>query len=56
AAARVSSLLFLVPPAAALIAWPLFGETLGPLSIFGMALAVIGVALINFGVNRPGGR
>ncbi len=55
AAARVSSLLFLVPPAAALIAWPLFGETLGPLSIFGMALAVIGVALINFGVNRPGG-
>jgi drug/metabolite transporter (DMT)-like permease len=56
AAARVSSLLFLVPPSTALIAWPLFGETLGPLSILGMALAVIGVALINFRFSPPGGR
>ena len=56
AAARVSSLLFLVPPSTALIAWPLFGETLGALSILGMALAVIGVALINFRFSLPGGR
>jgi drug/metabolite transporter (DMT)-like permease len=47
AATRVSSLLFLVPPSTALIAWPLFGETLGAISIAGMALAVAGVALIN---------
>ena len=32
AAARVSSLFFLVPPTTALIAWPLFGERLGPAS------------------------
>lgn len=56
AAARVSSLLFLVPPSAALMAWPLFGETLGPISILGMALAVIGVALINLRVSQPGDR
>ncbi|MDP6588591.1 MAG: DMT family transporter [Alphaproteobacteria bacterium] len=48
AAARVSSLFFLVPPTTALIAWPLFGETLGAISIAGMVLAVTGVALINW--------
>lgn len=30
AASQVASLFFLVPPCTALIAWPLFGETLGP--------------------------
>ena len=45
AASRVSSLFFLVPPCTALIAWPLFGETLGPTALFGMALTVGGVAL-----------
>jgi drug/metabolite transporter (DMT)-like permease len=53
AAARVSSLLFLVPPSTALIAWPLFGETLGVPSIIGMALAVAGVALINWRAAQP---
>jgi drug/metabolite transporter (DMT)-like permease len=45
AASRVSSLFFLVPPTTALIAWPLFGETLGPPELAGMALAAAGVAL-----------
>jgi drug/metabolite transporter (DMT)-like permease len=45
AASRVASLFFLVPPCTALIAWPLFGETLGPLALLGMALTVAGVAL-----------
>jgi drug/metabolite transporter (DMT)-like permease len=45
AAASVSSLFFLVPPCTALIAWPLFGETLGPAALLGMGLTVIGVIL-----------
>lgn len=47
AAARVSSLFFLAPPVTALIAWPLFGETFGPLALIGMILAMVGVALVN---------
>jgi drug/metabolite transporter (DMT)-like permease len=42
-----------VPPSTALIAWPLFGETLGVPSIIGMALAVAGVALINWRAAQP---
>lgn len=49
AASQVASLFFLVPPTTALIAWPLFGERLGVLELAGMALAALGVAL----VNRP---
>ncbi len=49
AASRVSSLFFLVPAVAALIAWPLFGETFGPLAIVGMVLVTIGVALVSLG-------
>lgn len=45
AAAQVASLFFLVPPCTALIAWPLFGETLGPVALIGMALTAVGVAL-----------
>ena len=44
-AARVASVMYLVPPVTALIAWPMFGETLGPLALVGMALAAVGVAL-----------
>lgn len=44
-AARVSSLFFLVPPYAALIAWPVLGEAMPPLAWAGMALAAAGVAL-----------
>lgn len=45
AASQVASLFFLVPPCTALIAWPLFGETLGPWALAGMALTAFGVAL-----------
>ncbi len=47
AAAKVASLFYLTPAAAALMAWPLFGETFGLVGLFGMALTVIGVALAN---------
>lgn len=47
AASRVSSLFFLVPPTTAVIAWLMFGERLGPLAVLGMALTVVGVALVN---------
>ena len=45
AAASVSSLFFLTPPCTALMAWPLFGETLGQGALFGMVLTLAGVAL-----------
>ena len=46
AAAKTASLFYLVPPATALFAWALFGETLGALALAGMALAAAGVALV----------
>lgn len=52
AAAEVASLFFLVPPCTALIAWPLFGETLGPLALIGMLLTAAGVALASRGAIR----
>ncbi|TFI59290.1 DMT family transporter [Sphingomonas parva] len=45
AAAEVASLFFLVPPCTALIAWPLFGETLGAAALAGMLLTAAGVAM-----------
>lgn len=45
-AARTASLFYLVPPVTAVTAWALFGETLGPLALAGMAVAVGGVALV----------
>ena len=47
AAAKVASLFYLVPAVAALMAWPLFGESFGWIGLAGMALTVIGVALAN---------
>ncbi len=47
AASRVSSLFFLVPPSTAVIAWALFGEVLGWVELLGMAIAGLGVALVN---------
>jgi drug/metabolite transporter (DMT)-like permease len=44
-AARVSALLFLVPPMAALIAWGLIGEVMPPAAWAGMVVAAAGVAL-----------
>jgi drug/metabolite transporter (DMT)-like permease len=45
-ASEVASLFFLVPPTTALIAWAMFGETLDPISIVGMALVVAAVAMV----------
>ena len=49
AAAQVVSLFFLVPPCTALIAWPLFGETLSSLALVGMSLTAVGVFLARQG-------
>lgn len=50
AALRVSSLFYLTPACTALLAWLLFDERLGAAAIAGIAVAALGVAL----VNRPG--
>ncbi|NQW09176.1 MAG: DMT family transporter [Alphaproteobacteria bacterium] len=44
-AARVSALLFLVPPTASLIAWGMLGEAMPALAWAGMALAAVGVLI-----------
>ena len=51
-ASGVSSLLYLVPPATAVEAYLLFGEALRPLSVLGIVVTTVGVAL----VLRPPGR
>ena len=53
-ASRVSSLLYLVPPVTALMAWGAFGEVLAPLALGGMALTVVGVALVAAGPASSG--
>jgi len=45
-ATAVTSLLYLVPPCTALLAWAMFGESFTPLMMLGMALTVAGVALV----------
>lgn len=42
---KVSSLFYLVPAVTAVIAWVLFGETLTPVQIAGMAVTTVGVAM-----------
>jgi len=46
AATSVTSLLYLVPPTTALMAWMLFGEAITLLTITGMALTALGVGLV----------
>lgn len=46
AATAVASLMYLVPPCTALLAWWLFGEDLGPTVLAGLALTAVGVALV----------
>jgi drug/metabolite transporter (DMT)-like permease len=48
AATRVVSLFYLTPPLTALMALVLFGETLSPLALVGMAVCVAGVFLVNW--------
>lgn len=47
AAARVASLFYLVPPVTAVEGYFLFGETLHPVQLAGIATTALGVALIN---------
>lgn len=51
-AGRVSSMFYLVPPLVVLEAHFLFGETLGPLSILGMLISVVGVLIVRRSGNR----
>ena len=44
---RVSALMFLVPPLAAIFGWLLLGEIMPPVAWIGMALAGIGVTIVN---------
>ena len=53
AAMRVTSLFYLTPPLTALMAWAAFNERLAPLALFGMAMCVGGVFLVNW---RVGGK
>ena len=46
-ATQVSSLFYLTPPVTAVLAFLFFGETLTPVALVGMVIAVIGVALVN---------
>jgi drug/metabolite transporter (DMT)-like permease len=47
AATRVSSLFYLTPAVTALMAYLIFGESLSTVALIGMAIAIIGVAMIN---------
>lgn len=49
AVAGVATLLYLVPPVSAVMAFFLFGEQLAPVQMLGMAVAAVGVAI----ANRP---
>jgi drug/metabolite transporter (DMT)-like permease len=49
AVSKITSLFFLIPPVTALMAWVMFGETLGPQALGGMALAAVGVAMVQRG-------
>lgn len=51
AATRVVSLFYLTPPITALMAWTVFDERLTLLSLIGMAVCVVGVALVNWRVG-----
>ncbi len=52
-ASEVASLFFLVPPTTAIIAWAMFGETLDPASIVGMALVAVAVAMVTLNRRVP---
>ncbi len=52
AATRVTSLLYLVPPCTALLAWWLFGERMAASGWLGMALCALGVGLVLRGGAR----
>lgn len=49
AVSKIASYFFLVPPTTALIAWAMFGEHLGAQALAGMAVAALGVAVVQKG-------
>jgi drug/metabolite transporter (DMT)-like permease len=57
AAASVSSLMYLVPPCTALIAWLLFDEPITAVTLAGTALTALGVSLVvrapNLSPSKP---
>jgi drug/metabolite transporter (DMT)-like permease len=53
AATQVTSLLYLVPPTTAMMAWVLFDEVLTPLMLAGMALTALGVWLVARTEGKP---
>ncbi len=53
AAASVSSLMYLVPPCTAFIAWLLFGEPITATTLAGTALTAAGVAIVVRAGRRP---
>jgi drug/metabolite transporter (DMT)-like permease len=55
-ATEVASLMYLTPPATALLAWVLFGEALGPKAWAGVLVAMSGVALVLRGRRHEGTR
>jgi drug/metabolite transporter (DMT)-like permease len=52
AATQVTSLMYLVPPCTALLAWWMFGEPLSAATLAGMVLCAAGVALVMRGQSR----
>ena len=52
--ARVSTLFFLVPPLAALVAWQVLGEVMPPAAWLGMAVAAIGVFMATHKPRKTG--
>jgi drug/metabolite transporter (DMT)-like permease len=53
AATGFASLFYLVPVVTAFFAYILFGERLDSISILGMVICAVGVALVNRGITRP---
>lgn len=54
AATAVTSLLYLVPPTTALMAWALFGESITLVTVAGTALTALGVSLVVRPAKRSG--
>ncbi len=52
AATRVTSLFYLTPAVTAIMAWLMFDERLRMIALAGMAIAVVGVALVNRNTSR----
>jgi drug/metabolite transporter (DMT)-like permease len=49
-ATRATSLLFVVPAVTALAAWPVLGDPISPATFGGLAIAAVGIALVQ---RRP---